>query len=100
MLEISSMNLIDFIIGALIANAMPHFILGITKVRYLGLFGYSHKGNIAYGVLQFVIAIILLLVNYSFEAILQNGFVLGALSVLVLFLLFGRFSLKLFREKK
>ena len=57
------MNLIDFIIGALIANAMPHFILGITKVRYLGLFGYSHKGNIAYGVLQFVIAIILLLIN-------------------------------------
>ena len=59
------MNLIDFIIGALLANAMPHFIFGIAKVRYLGLFGYSHKGNKAYGVLQFVIAIVLLLVNYS-----------------------------------
>jgi hypothetical protein len=94
------MNLIDFIIGGLIVNSMPHFIFGITKTRYLGLFGYSPKGNIAYGVLQFVIAIILLLVNYSFEAVLQNGFVLGALSVLVLFLLFGRFSLKLFSEKK
>ena len=94
------MNLIDFIIGALIANAMPHLILGLTKTRYLGLFGYSPKGNIAYGILQFVIAIILLLINYSFETILQNGFVLGALSILVLFLLFGRFSLKLFSEKK
>lgn len=94
------MNLIDFIIGALLANSMPHFILGLAKVRYLGLFGYSHKGNIAYGILQFAIAIILLFINYSYEVILQNGFVLGALSVLVLFLLFGKFSLKLFGEKK
>jgi hypothetical protein len=94
------MNIIDFIVGALIANAMPHFLLGISKIRYLGLFGYSHKGNIAYGVLQFVVAITLLFVNYSFEVILQNGFVLGALFVLVLFLLFGRFSLKLFSKKQ
>lgn len=79
---------------------MPHFIFGITKTRYLGLFGYSPKGNIVYGVLQFVIAMVLLFVNYSYKEILQNGFVLGALSVLVLFLLFGRFSLKLFSEKK
>lgn len=94
------MNIIDFIIVALIANSMPHFIFGITKTRYLGLFGYSPKGNIVYGVLQFVIAMVLLFVNYSYKEILQNGFVLGALSVLVLFLLFGRFSLKLFSEKK
>ena len=89
------MSLIDFIIGGLLANSMPHFIFGITKTRYLGLFGYSPKGNIAYGLLQFVIAITLLLINYSYEEILQNGFVLGALSVLVLFLLFGKFFFKI-----
>ncbi|MEN8929046.1 MAG: hypothetical protein ABF242_04715 [Flavobacteriales bacterium] len=94
------MNLINFIIGALLANAMPHFIFGLAKTHYLGLFGYSPKGNIAYGVLQFVIAIILLFINYSFEQILQNGFVLGALSVLVLFFVFGKFSVKFFEEKR
>jgi thiol:disulfide interchange protein len=47
-----------------------------------------------------VIVIILLLVNYSYEAILQNGFVIGGLFVLILFLLFGRFSLKLFSKKE
>ena len=94
------MNLIEFIIGALIVNSLAHTIFGITKTRYLGLFGYSPKGNIAYGVLQLVIALILLFVNYSYEEILQNGFVLGGLFVLLLFLFFGKFSLKLFSEKK
>ncbi len=93
------MNLVDFLIGAFIVNALAHFIFGITKTHYLGLFGYSPKGNIAYGILQFVIVIVLLLVNYSYEAILQNGFVIGGLFVLILFLLFGRFSLKLFSKK-
>ena len=92
------MNLIEFIIGALIVNSLAHTIFGITKTRYLGLFGYSPKGNIAYGVLQLVIALILLFVNYSYEEILQNGFVLGGLFVLLLFLFFGKFSLKLFSK--
>ena len=94
------MNLIDFIIGALIVNSLAHTIFGLTKTRYLGLFGYSPSGNIAYGVLQLVIVIVLLLLNYNYEEILQNGFVLGGLFVLLLFMLFGRFSLKLFSKKE
>lgn len=94
------MNIIDFIIGALIVNSLAHTIFGITKTRYLGLFGYSPKGNIAYGVLQLAVVIILLIANYKYGEILQNGFVIGGLFVLLLFLLFGKFSLKLFSEKK
>ncbi len=93
------MNFIDFIIGALIVNSLAHTLFGITKTRYLGLFGYSPKGNIGYGILQLLIVIVLLLVNYKYEEILQNGFVLGGLFVLLLFLFFGKFSLKLFSEK-
>ena len=93
------MNIVDFIIGVLIVNSLAHYIFGITKTRYLGLFGYSSKGNIAYGVLQFVVAIVLLLINNSFEEILSNGFVVGGLLVLMLFLVFGRFTLKLFGDK-
>ena len=93
------MNVIDFIIGALIVNSLAHTIFGITKTRYLGLFGYSPKGNIGYGVLQLVIVLILLFVNYSYKEILENGFVIGGLFVLLLFLFFGNFSLKLFKRK-
>lgn len=93
------MNLLDFVIGALIVNAMPHFIFGITKTRYLGLFGYSSKGNILYAVFQFVLVLILLLINYKWEDVIHNGFLMGGLSILVLFLVFGKFSLKLFRGK-
>jgi len=94
------MNLVDFLIGAFIVNALAHFIFGITKTHYLGLFGYSPKGNIGYGLLQFVVVLILLFVNYSFKSILQNGFVIGGLFVLILFLVFGKFSLKLFSKKE
>ncbi len=40
------MNIVDFIIGALLMNAMPHLIFGLTKTYFLGLFGYRPKGNI------------------------------------------------------
>lgn len=93
------MDLLDFIIGALIVNAMPHFIFGITKTRYLGLFGYSPKGNVLYAVLQFLLALFLLLINYKWEEVINNGFLMGGISILVLFLTFGRFSLKLFNKK-
>lgn len=94
------MNIIDFAIGVLIVNSLAHFIFGITKTRYLGLFGYSPAGNIGYGVLQFVVAVVLLFARYSLESIMTNGFVLGGLFVLMLFLVFGRFSLKLFSKKE
>jgi len=93
------MSLIEFIIGALIVNSLAHTIFGLTKTRYLGLFGYSPKGNIGYGVLQLVLVVILLLVNYSYEEILQNGFVIGGLFILALFLVFGKFSIRFFEEK-
>jgi len=59
------MQIIEFFIGALLVNAMPHLIFGLTKTHFLGLFGYSPKGNIGYAILQFIIALVLIFVNYS-----------------------------------
>ncbi|MFK7834005.1 MAG: hypothetical protein AB8B52_12055 [Winogradskyella sp.] len=84
------MTLIDFIIGGLLANAMPHLIFGLTKTHFLGLFGYSPKGNITYAVIQFVLCIILFCYNYGYEALLENGFLIGAVAVLVLYFIFGK----------
>jgi hypothetical protein len=93
------MNLIDFIIGGLLANAMPHLIFGLTNTHFLGLFGYSAKGNIMYALLQFTLCIILLLVNYNFSQLLNNGILIGGLTVLVLYLVFGKFLVKFYQKK-
>jgi len=84
------MNIIDFIIGGLLANAMPHFIFGITKTHFLGLFGYSSKGNIMYAVLQFLICLILFCVFYDYRALITNGYLMGGISVLTLYFIFGK----------
>lgn len=93
------MNLIDFLIGALLMNAMPHFVIGITKTRFLGLFGYSPAGNIAYAVFQIVISLGLFIYQYGFKAIVENKIYLGALVVILLYLLCGRFMVKKFENK-
>ncbi|WP_186826725.1 hypothetical protein [Psychroserpens burtonensis] len=84
------MTFTDFIIGALVVNAMPHLIFGLTKTHFLGMFGYRPKGNITYALLQFVLCIILFCYNYGFEAILENAFLVGALTVPLLYFIFGK----------
>ncbi|MGR7812915.1 hypothetical protein [Lacinutrix undariae] len=93
------MQIIEFFIGALLANAMPHLIFGLTKTHFLGLFGYSAKGNIAYAILQFIIALVLIFVNYSYKELLNNGYLIGGITVLFLYLVFGKFLVKFYGNK-
>ncbi|WP_430409622.1 hypothetical protein [Kordia sp.] len=94
------MNLIDFIIGALLANAIPHLIFGLTKTHFLGLFGYSPKGNISYAILQFVIAILLFCYTYGYQEFIENGFVIGSITVLVLYFIFGKVLVKFYGKQE
>ncbi|WP_040282861.1 hypothetical protein [Psychroserpens damuponensis] len=94
------MNLIDFIIGALAVNAMPHLIFGLTKTHFLGLFGYSAKGNIAYALLQFVVCLALYMYNYGYETLLNNGILIGGLTVLLLYFIFGKILVVFYGKQK
>ncbi|QHI36125.1 hypothetical protein IMCC3317_14790 [Kordia antarctica] len=94
------MNLLDFIIGALLANAMPHLIFGLTKTHFLGMFGFSPKGNIMYAILQFVICILLFYFNYGLNTLLENGFLLGGIAIVVLYFIFGKILVNFYGEKK
>tara|TARA_B110000211_G_C13944641_1_gene493318 strand:- start:113 stop:367 length:255 start_codon:yes stop_codon:yes gene_type:complete len=78
---------------------MPHFIFGITKTHFLGLFGYSTKGNIAYAILQLALSVILFLIQYNFEDLASNGDLIGALVILVSYLFLGKTMLKKFNQK-
>ncbi|WP_196886450.1 hypothetical protein [Aureivirga sp. CE67] len=94
------MNFIDFIIGVLLMNSMPHLIFGLTKSHFLGLFGYSSKGNISYAILQFIICIVLLFINYDLNEILKNYFLLGSFTVLILYFILGKFMVKFYKKQK
>ena len=65
------MNFTDFIIGALLMNAMPHLVIALS------LYGY----------------------NYGLTSILENGYLIGALTVLVLFFIFGQFIVNFYAKK-
>lgn len=90
---------IDFFIAVLIANAIPHFIFGIAKIRFLGLFGYSPIGNICYALLQCIIAVSLFSHQYGIKNIHKNPAILGGLAVLLLYFAFGRLLINKFHKK-
>ena len=94
------MNIIDFIIGTLLANAMPHLIFGLTNTHFLGLFGYSPKGNIMYAVLQFILCLFLFYFNYSYEGLFNNGYLMGGITVLCLYFIFGKFLVQFYEKQK
>jgi len=94
------MNIIDFIIGALLVNAMPHLIFGLTKTHFLGLFGYSSKGNITYAILQLLLCCLLFYFNYGYKDLLNNGYLIGGITVLSLYFIFGKFLVKFYGKQK
>lgn len=85
--------IIDFLIGLFLANAMPHFIMGITKTKFLGPFGFSPRGNIVYAGIQFVISLVLIHIQYGLATIFKNGMLLAAVFVTTLFFIFGKMVL-------
>ncbi|MCS4165412.1 hypothetical protein [Sphingobacterium sp. BIGb0116] len=93
------MNFIDFSIAVLLANAIPHFIFGITKVRFLGLFGYTATANICYALCQCIVGIGLFHHKYGLDKLFSNGFALGSTLVLILYFIFGSLLLVKFQKK-
>lgn len=91
--------ILDFLIGVLLINSLPHFVLGITKTRFLGMFGYKPIANIWYAVVQFLLALVLFHIQHGIAAILENGIFLGAACTCLLFLIFGKSILKFYQKK-
>jgi len=78
--------IVDFFISLFLANVMPHFILGITKIKFLGPFGFIPLGNIMYVIIQFVLSVILIQIQYGLGIIFKNGMLLARVLVLIAFL--------------
>ena len=93
------MQLIDFIIGFFLMNAMPHFVLGVWNGRILSLFGFGKWANIGYGLLNFVVANTLFLYQYGINGYAEHGIFAGAMLVLVIYLITGESIRRVFAKK-
>ena len=87
------MNFIDFLIGATLMNAMPHY------VRMFSAFGFGNRQNILYGLCNVTASVALFLYKYGPNGFAQNAIYSGALTLLVIYLLTGQVWYKLFRQK-
>lgn len=94
------MKMIDFIIGVLLFNAIPHLVFAQTKSHFLGLFGYSPRGNKLYALLQLILSISLYIYEYGVDNLIENGFFIGGLTVLILYFIFGDFMVRFYEAKK
>ena len=72
------MNIIDFLIGLTLMNAMPHFVLGVWKGRMLSAFGFGDTKNMLYGVLNFAVSLGLFVSRYGTAQLFRNGIYAGA----------------------
>ena len=93
------MTVVDFLIGMTLMNAMPHFVLGTWKGRMFSAFGIGDRQNIAYGLLNFAISLLLFLWKYGAEQLFQQGIYAGALTLLAIYFLTGWFWYRLFKVK-
>lgn len=91
-------TLADFFIGFFLMNAMPHLLFGLLKIRFFTAFGFSSKGNMAYALINVVLALLLFHIQYGIQTLMKNGFVLGSGTILIIYLLTGRFFFKLFQQ--
>jgi hypothetical protein len=92
------MNWIDFIIGALLMNAMPHFILGIWKGKMLSGFGVGNSRNIVWGIVNFVASVSLFIYQYTLHGFKEHVMYTGAVFIMVTFFCTSYFWYRYFNK--
>jgi hypothetical protein len=91
-------SLIDFFIGLTLVNIIPHYMVGILKVRFLSLYGFGDKQNMAYAYTSLAVSIILYHINYGVNTIFDHAWYAGGLFVVISYLILGSVFVKMFKE--
>ena len=91
---------VDFLTGFFLMNAMPHMLFALIRLRFLSLFGFSAVGNLIYAGVNVIIALALYHYEHGLSSLLHDGIFIGALAVLLTYLITGRFMVALFQEKR
>jgi hypothetical protein len=90
---------IDFLIGLTVANSIPHFLVGAAGIRFLGMFGYGNKANMAYSLFSIIVSLILFHINYGITSIFEMPMYVGALFVAVSYVFGSHILVKLFAKR-
>jgi len=85
------MNIIDLLIGLTLMNTMPHYILGIWKVRMISGFGTGSARNILWALFNFFLSVGLFVYAYGFGAFAANGIYAGAVLLQLIFFIAAPF---------
>ena len=93
------LNILDFLTGFFLMNAMPHMLFGIIRLRFLSLFGFSAVGNLLYALFNIGVAGAIYHYQYDIMSIKQDGILLGALAMFVIYAITGRFFVSFFQAK-
>ena len=91
-------SLVDFLIGFLLMNAMPHMLFGLMNIRFFSAFGFSPLGNLAYAELNIIAALALFHFQYGISTLANQGLIVGALAMLAIYMLTGKFFFNRFQK--
>jgi hypothetical protein len=92
------MNILDFLIGLTLMNAMPHLVLGTWKGRMFSAFGFGNWKNLAYAAVNAAVSLSLFLARYGTHGLVTNGIYAGALVLLLIYVFTGWFWYRLFHD--
>ena len=96
---VMSFSFIDFVVGFLMAGAMVHVVVSSAKIRFPSVFGYSAKANLVHGLIVAISAVNIYFFNYGFNATIENGMLMGAFDLILIYALFGRMLHKRITKK-
>jgi len=91
---------LDFLMGFLLMNAMPHLIFGLIDLRFLSLFGFGSKGNLLYALVNILASLGIYHHQYDISSLSQDGLMVGGLAMLLIYAVTGRFFVSLFQSKQ
>ncbi len=91
--------IIDFLIGLTVANSIPHFLVGAAGIRFLGMFGYGDKANMAYSLVSIAASLVLFHINYGIMNLFSKPMYVGALFVAVAYVFSSHVLVKIFAKK-
>jgi len=83
--------IIDFFIGLMLVNVIPHYLVGILNIRFLSLYGFGDKQNIAYAWTSIIISLILFHIKYGIGSLPNHTWFAGGLFVILAYLITGKF---------
>lgn len=93
------MNIIDLLTGLTLMNTMPHYVLGMWKVKMLSGFGMGNARNVLWALCNFVASVALFIYQYGIEGFVKNQIYTGAMIVLATFFFTSPFWYRYFYKK-